>query len=131
MALSILRAFLFLISKPSLPPFQDCSYLVDLCRQSIYFDSLHDVARCLRAVADDPEAVLVRAKNRLDPGQDSAASCGFRNLSLNLRVDCAESRRLGAETHVCEVQLIMTAMAHIKDDQGHRRYIAFRNLRGE
>jgi len=110
---------------------QDCSFLVDLCRQSIYFARVADLASCLRAVAADPEVSLVRVKNRLDPRHDARLSGGFRNVSLNLRVDSEASREVGAETHVCEVQLVLTAMARIKNDEGHRKYIAFRNLRGE
>ena len=33
---------------------------------------------------------------------------------MNLRIDSEETRRRGAETHVCEVQLLLRAFADIK-----------------
>jgi hypothetical protein len=88
--------------------------LLDLCRQSIVFDDLAGVAACLRAIATDPEARLVRVGNKLDPGFDSRASAGYRDLSLNLRVVTAATERLGVDTHVCEVQLILREIAELK-----------------
>jgi hypothetical protein len=38
---------------------------------------------------------------------------------VNLRVVTAETRRLGVETHVCEVQLILRPIAELKVG-GHR-----------
>ncbi len=56
----------------------DVSRLVDVCRQSIVFDRPEDLAACLRAVAADPEVVVHRVKNRLDPAYDARTSAGYR-----------------------------------------------------
>ena len=56
---------------------------------------------------------------RLDPGFDSAASAGFRNLAVNLRVATGETAALGLETHVCEVQLILLRFAAIQASAPH------------
>jgi hypothetical protein len=56
----------------------DVSRLTDVCRQSIIFDGPAGVAACLRAVAADPEAVVLRVKNRLDPAYDARSSAGYR-----------------------------------------------------
>jgi hypothetical protein len=93
---------------------QNVSRLLDLCRQSIYFESLAGVAACLNAIAIDGDASVVRVKNRLDPELDAAASAGYRNLAVNLRLASPEARALGVETHVCEVQLLLVSMAAIK-----------------
>ena len=46
------------------PGGQDASRLVDICRQSIVFDTAGGVAACLRAVAAGREAAaLLRVKN--------------------------------------------------------------------
>ena len=38
----------------------------------------------------------------------------YRDVAVNLRIDSEETRRRGAETHVCEVQLLLRAFADIK-----------------
>jgi hypothetical protein len=87
---------------------------VDICRQSIYFNSIIDICSCLTAISKDPDIALVRIKNRFDPALDSVSSAGYRNLAVNLRVDTPETRALGIETHICEVQLLLLHMAVIK-----------------
>ena len=93
---------------------QDISRLVDVCRQSIVFQDVSDMVACLRAVIKDGDIVLVRVKNRLDLSYDSAQSAGYRDLSLNLRIVTGETRCLGVETHVCEVQLLLRPFAELK-----------------
>ena len=93
---------------------QDVSRLLDLCRQSIYFESLSGVADCLAALARVRDVEVVRVKNRLDPEAESAATAGYRNLAINLRLATPEARALGVETHVCEIQLLLVSMAAIK-----------------
>ena len=56
----------------------------------------------------------MRVKNRLDPDYDAEESGGYRDVGLNLRVVTAETRRLGVETHVCEVQLLLRTFAELK-----------------
>ncbi len=62
---------------------------------------------------------------------DAAKSAGYRDVAINLRMVCPEDRNLDLDQHVCEVQLILKAFAELKNDSGHRRYVTFRNLRGE
>ena len=49
---------------------------MDLCRQSVVFEGPAGVAACLAAIRADPEARVLRVKNRLDPTYDAAASAG-------------------------------------------------------
>jgi len=110
---------------------EDVSRLLDVCRQSIIFDSVGDVADCLQLILSDPDVSVVRLRNRLDPGYDSAQSAGYRDVSLNLRLSTPDSAGLGLDTHVCEVLLLVRGFAEIKNAAGHKRYIDFRNRRGE
>jgi hypothetical protein len=110
---------------------EDVSRLVDLCRQSIIFESPGDISACLAAIATDPAVSLARIKNRLNPQYDAAKSAGYRDVAINLRMVGQEARNLNLDEHVCEVQLILKAFAELKNDSGHSRYVAFRNLRGE
>ena len=56
----------------------------------------------------------VRVKNRFDPNYDSELSAGYRSLAINLCVITDETKALGVETHVCEVQLLLIQMAAVK-----------------
>ena len=95
-------------------PVQDASRLLDICRQSIYFKSAHDVSACLAAMSCDPDVIISRIKNRFDPELPSEKSAGYRNLALNLRLDTTETRAVAVETHICEVQLLLLRIAAIK-----------------
>ena len=55
---------------------QDVSRLVDVCRQSLVFRDAAGLAKCLQIIRDDPDVVVVRVKNRLDPDFDSSVSAG-------------------------------------------------------
>lgn len=35
----------------------------------------------------------------------------FRNIILNLRINCCETRKLGVDTHICELQLVLNSFA--------------------
>ena len=104
---------------------QDVSRLLDICRQSIYFETMAGVVDCLKAIGSDPDVVLTRVKNRYDLSFDAAASAGYRNLAVNLRVVTEETKALGLETHVCEVQLLLVHMAAIKVRDLSRDFLKF------
>ncbi len=82
---------------------QDVSMLVDLCRQSIVFDEISDIATCLQTITNDTETIVIRVKNRLDLSYDSSISAGYRDVALNLQIVNKESIELGAETHVSSI----------------------------
>ena len=93
---------------------QDVSLLVDLCRQSIVFDDLQNLAACLEAISSDPEARVVRVKNRFDPSYDGNETAGYRSVSLNLKLVTSATIDLGVDLHVCELQLLHVLFAEIK-----------------
>lgn len=92
------------------------------------------------------DVCIVRAKNRMAPPQQLASALdlsasapaaartnetGYRDLAINLRVTSAAAQALGLQWHVAEVQLLLRAFADVKAEEGHARYILWRNLRGE
>ena len=109
----------------------DPSKLLDVCRQSIVYDSVADLCHGVKAIQEDPEVFVVRCKNRLDPDCNAAYSAGYRDISLNLRIQNSASASIGVDCHVCEVQLMLKSFALIKNADGHARYMSFRNARGE
>jgi len=54
-----------------------------------------------------------------------------RDVALNVRIVSEEAIELALDTHVCEVQLILKHYAEMKSDEGHKRYVEFRNARAE
>ena len=78
------------------------------------------MADCLAAIRNDKAIRVVRIKNRMDPDYNSATSAGYSDVAINLRIDNAETRALGVEGHVCEVQLILCAFAELKVNQRRR-----------
>ncbi len=94
--------------------FKDMSKLLDVCRQSIVFESVMDIATCLNAISDDEDVSIVRIKNRLDLDYDSSLSAGYRDVCVNLRFLSDITESLGLERHVCEVQLVLLPYAKLK-----------------
>jgi len=109
----------------------DISLLVDVCRQCIVFDSATQLLKCLRAIAADKEVIVERIKNRLHPDYNAKISAGYRDCLVNIRVVTESTCRMGIEGHVCEVQLLLRRFYELKSDEGHARYVIFRNFRGE
>jgi hypothetical protein len=110
---------------------QDVSRLLDICRQAIVFEGFRDLSACLGLIAADPDVQILRIKNRLDPDYDASASGGYRDVNINLRLRTGAARRVGVDSHVCEVQLLLLDMALLKSSEGHQHYVSGRNLRGD
>ena len=58
-------------------------------------------------------------------------TAGYRNVALNLVIDTKETLHLGVSGHVCELQLVLEKFYQIKTDDGHKRYVKYRNKRAE
>ncbi len=93
---------------------QDVSKLVDICRQSIVFDSVGGIVACLSSILQDKDVEVLRIKNKLDPAYNSAQSAGYRDVALNIRVVTPEAQALGVNAHVCELQLLLRQYAELK-----------------
>ena len=92
----------------------DAGRLLDCCRQAIYFDGAAALLQCLQAVVRDVEVTVMRVTNRLRDGYDTAATAGYRDVMLNLTIATSETRQLGLDAVVCELQLALTDFAQIK-----------------
>jgi len=109
----------------------DVSRLLDVCRHNIVFENLADLEECCGVIAADPDVRIVRIKNRLSEQTVSKEHAGYRDVMINLRIETHETCDWGLEGHVCELQLILKDFARIKTQVGHKRYVAYRNTRGE
>ncbi len=95
--------------------------------QAIIYDTIQGLADGLRCLAAHPAVAVVRVKNRFarnDPAHAAAAG-GYRDVAVNLRLEGP-----AGGGHVCEVQLLLLAVAQQRSEAGHQRYIAFRNAMG-
>jgi hypothetical protein len=110
---------------------QDVSRLLDVCRQMIAFDCLPDLSACLGLIASDPHVRILRIKNRLDPAYNASGTGGYRDVNVNLQIGTPAAALVGADSHVCEVQLLLREMALLRSDEGHGNYVMSRNLRGD
>ena len=95
------------------------------------FEDLESLTACVGYIRKDREVRIVRAKNRLDHRYDAKQSAGYRDVNLNVKITTEETSRVGLDMHVCEVLLLLRPFAERKHDEGHQRYIQFRNARGE
>mmetsp|Transcript_28580 Transcript_28580/g.71958 ORF Transcript_28580/g.71958 Transcript_28580/m.71958 type:complete len:448 (-) Transcript_28580:264-1607(-) len=109
----------------------DVSMLLDICRETIVFESSCDLASCLLALLGDEDVKVLRVKNRLRESYDSSRTAGYRNVSVNLRLVSETTIACGVDTHVCELQLLLLPFAQLKGSQGHKNYIAYRDVRGQ
>ena len=90
---------------------------------------------CLRTILDDGRVSVVEVKNRVAADYDDAASCGYRDIQLKVTVNSGcfdrEESGLGLHEHVCEVQLHLKPVYALKNDEGHKRYVQYRNRLAE
>jgi hypothetical protein len=56
----------------------------------------------------------LRIKNRMDPGYDARRSAGYRDVALNLQIVSTQTKALGIDYHVCELQLMLQSVAELK-----------------
>ena len=74
-------------------------------------------------------ATVFTVKNRYDPGYDGRATAGYKDANMQLTSDVLT--RSPFENFVFELQIIMSSFLPIKLDDGHKRYVKCRNLRGD
>ena len=117
---------------------ENWSKLCDLVRTSIVFNSPHDIATCIRLIANDPNIALLKVKKskcRLRLGHDPPS--GYRDVQLCAKLVCNEETAMEERLPracgglVVEIQLHLKAIYDIKSDEGHAAYVRARNLLGE
>jgi hypothetical protein len=110
---------------------RNVSFLVDICRHSLAFESIEDLKACLMTLCDDPEMEVVRVKNRMHHTIDSISTGGYRDVLVNGRFTNEVAVRYGVDRHIFEILLILKPFADLKTAEGHRNYQMFRDLRAE
>ena len=109
----------------------DVSVLLDIVRQCIVFETPHHMLLAVKHMQQDPDIHVIRVKNRLSSSYDDASSLGYRDILVNCCIVSQTVRDMGMSEHVCEIQLILRSFMDTKTQQGHERYVRFRNMRCE
>ena len=88
----------------------DCSLLLDICREAMVFDELDHLHAMLLSLEQDADVKIVRIKNRLDLAYDGALSSGYRDVMINIRLETPETHALNVHHHIAELQLVPRAV---------------------
>ena len=106
----------------------DVSRLLDCCRQSLYFDRVDRLLKCLQAIHQDHAVQVLRVHNKLRPTYNAATTAGYRDVLVNLLLTTEGTKRLGVENHVCEVQLVLIDFAKTKVKMSSPAYTNYLEL---
>jgi hypothetical protein len=114
----------------------DATRLRDLVRGSIVFDTVSEMKASLALILADQNIRILGVKNRFAAKYDAVKmSCGYRDIqiSVTLSATVLSSEEVDAGLHelVCEVQLHLAPIYALKNDEGHKRYVEFRNSRAK
>jgi hypothetical protein len=109
--------------------------LNDLCRASLVFETVPQMAACLRAISKDAELRVVLSRDdkmRLRDDFDAQRlSGGYRDVQLTVLLNTDEARARKVDRHLAEVQLHLASILALKSAGGHKSYVLRRNLRGQ
>ena len=110
----------------------DAAMVTDLVRSSITCKTFEALVECLEVIRSDPHTQILQIKNRFDRKYDSYESAGYRNISLSLIIVDEMTMAYGLDTHICELQLGLGVFEKLKHElKGHRRYVKFRDAKGQ
>ena len=119
--------------------------MVDITRSGITFSNseaddeantpptlgIQNMITALKRIRKDPSVVVLQAKNRISDEYDALMSGGYRNLSLSLVVVDNITMAKNVDAHICELQLGLAEIDRLKKEEGHMRYVSFRDMLGE
>eukprot|EP00960_Hanusia_phi_P043227 755942-Hanusia_phi.AAC.5 len=108
----------------------DVSRLLDICRQTLVFDDIASVCKCLDIIKNDHDTEIIRIKDKMSGTDSFSDYFGRRDVTVNIRLRTKEAILLGVQAHISEVRLTLMSMAALENIQSHNRYIKVRNLIG-
>ena len=105
----------------------DGSRLLDIVRSSIVVATVTEAKAVLQLVLSKAKVHMI--KNRLDPSYDGKETGGYRDI--NVQLSLLELTGTPFESLVFELQIILQGILAVKTNEGHKRYITCRDLRGD
>ena len=101
--------------------------MLDFVRSTLVVENVQQAIQALHFVLAN--GVVHTVKNRYDPAYDGMATAGYRDI--NMQISFAELDGTPFSGYVFELQIIIASFLEVKSDDGHKRYILCRNLRGD
>lgn len=105
----------------------DVSRVLDFERSSIVVESAMEAIRALNIVLD--QAIVFTIKNRYSLSYNGKATGGYRDINIQLSFEEFEGTPFAG--YVFELQIVFATFLEVKSEEGHRRYVLCRNLRGD
>lgn len=103
--------------------------LLDVVRSCIVVDTIEEMNHVVKLIVEDQEIRVLRVQNRMSMGYDARNSCGYRDILVNCCIHTPFTCQIGLCNHVCELQIILKSFMILKTQDGHKRYVMFRNKR--
>jgi len=106
----------------------DVSLLLDMCRETLYFDSVGDIESVLSDLWTDETINIVMIKSTMDPAFDPDQPAGFRAAGMpfvSVYFSLAGKQTamdLGVEKHVCELLLVLTDVKRVQTAEMREAY---------
>jgi hypothetical protein len=75
-------------------------------REKIVFERVSDLLACLKELEEDPEVTIMRIKSSMTPSGQNLRIEGLRQISLNIKIQNEQTKRLCVHHHVCEVRTL-------------------------
>lgn len=73
-------------------------------REKIIFERVSDLAECLKQLHNDPTVTIMRIKSSMTPSGSNFRIEGLRQISVNIKIENEQTKRLCVNHHVCEVR---------------------------
>mmetsp|Transcript_34016 Transcript_34016/g.79456 ORF Transcript_34016/g.79456 Transcript_34016/m.79456 type:complete len:1594 (-) Transcript_34016:73-4854(-) len=110
------------------------SKLLDMCRETLYFESVAGIEACLKDLETDAMVDVVQVKNSMRAvgegsrgGESGRLRAGMPFVKVNVRMAGSEQARgLYVDTHVCELLLVLTDIARLQTPQMYSAYKEWR-----
>lgn len=104
-------------------------------RSTIIVDTVAEAKHVLQFIMK--QVSVHTLKNRYEPDYNGEMTAGYRDINMQLSFEDMKGRIESGESSerldgfVFELQIIMSGFLAIKSNEGHKRYILCRNLRGD
>lgn len=106
--------------------------VLDFVRSTVIVDTAAEAKHVLEFVMK--QVTVHTIKNRYNPDYSGEETAGYRDINMQLSFEDMKGRIEDGERldgFVFELQIIMSGFLAIKSNEGHKRYILCRNLRGD
>jgi len=101
--------------------------VLDIVRSTVVTETVKEALDVLEVVLAN--SIVHVIKNRFDIDYDGSDTAGYRDI--NLQLSFPETNGSEFEGFVFELQIHLRPILDLKNDEGHKRYIKVRNLRGD